>query len=575
MRLEMDSLSAQVAELKIADDCRSFECRTHIRSFNRAVEKRRLLEDVTEVFRHLPHAVEEALVTSTWKRVCTLAYPPPANKHPVQGVWPELQLQPLLTSLMDCMTGPDLKHWGHARMDDDLQPDASHTRSNSLVLTWVEMTFLTELESLIVPGAAFSRFKDGCGQLLSYLSRALRRQHRENQRNFILGLLTDMERMIVIKAELDASKRIFFYYTPLAPLLPVDMSQRSEPSAGFRSLLRILHTPPSLLGHLARPLSLGPDTPPLQLSCHLGSGAYSSVWSCEYQGLGCAVKVFVRGQPQGAQQFADEVAALTALANLPCVPKLVHSCVTDPHSVLIMHPAGQSLRAVMNGRGYMDVAALLPHLLQLVQALEQIHTRLVNRDIKPHHIIDSGEHTFLVDWGMAVAPGSLVDFGGTFLFASLPLLQAIAQREEEEEERCAAVFPADDLYSLALSAVFLVNGTEALPWKEAAVKRQELAEVIAIRESEDGQRALFAGRAGSLAPFVRLCMDAPRTNTLGPDYYQRIMTALQTVLREISASSSSSSSSSSAIPAKCGARTTRGTACTLPQASCPHHRQLV
>lgn len=160
----------------------------------------------------------------------------------------------------------------------------------------------------------------------------------------------------------------------------------------------------------------------LALGARLGAGGMGEVLAAHQRSLGrdVAVKRLVSASPGAAASLVREARTMGTLEHPAVVP--VHALgMVDGSPVLVMkridgvslatliersdHPAWADLERRHGDR----ILALLDVLARVADALELAHARGVfHRDIKPANVmVGAFGETYLLDWGIAVAPGDL------------------------------------------------------------------------------------------------------------------------------------------------------------------------
>ena len=93
--------------------------------------------------------------------------------------------------------------------------------------------------------------------------------------------------------------------------------------------------------------------------------------------------------------------------------------------------------------------------LQVLNALEESHSKgIIHRDIKPHNILVSQQGTIkLTDFGLA-----LLSYSSDSLTNTNALLGSVAFMSPEQRHSPSDVTPASDLYSLAMTMIWLMFG---------------------------------------------------------------------------------------------------------------------
>ena len=93
--------------------------------------------------------------------------------------------------------------------------------------------------------------------------------------------------------------------------------------------------------------------------------------------------------------------------------------------------------------------------LQVLNALEESHSKgIIHRDIKPHNILVSQQGTIkLTDFGLA-----LLSYSADSLTNTNALLGSVAFMSPEQRHSPSDVTPASDLYSLAMTMIWLMFG---------------------------------------------------------------------------------------------------------------------
>jgi hypothetical protein len=136
-----------------------------------------------------------------------------------------------------------------------------------------------------------------------------------------------------------------------------------------------------------------------------GFGAVYQAWDTRLERL-CALKENLDSSPEMGRQFGKEA---TILANLkhPNLPRVIdHFAVAGQGQYLVMDfVEGEDLQQMLNRRGPLPEAEVLPWIRQICDALAYLHSQpqpIIHRDIKPANIkIAPDGQAMLVDFGIA------------------------------------------------------------------------------------------------------------------------------------------------------------------------------
>ena len=174
-----------------------------------------------------------------------------------------------------------------------------------------------------------------------------------------------------------------------------------------------------------------------------------------------AIKRLISGADvNSALRFSREAALMARLKHRAIVPilDLEHSQ-ENAYYVMPYIPGSRSLRGWLGSAANVRPiprAIVLGVLEAVCEALDHIHAHgVVHRDVKPANILVApGGETFLMDFGLAHEPDSLLTFDDECL-GTLPYLSP-------EQVRGQAITPASDLYSLGLVLYAIATGTDAV-----------------------------------------------------------------------------------------------------------------
>lgn len=188
----------------------------------------------------------------------------------------------------------------------------------------------------------------------------------------------------------------------------------------------------------------------------LGQGAQGTVYLAYDAHLEREVALKSVGQGRGAAERARRL-----LAEARTLGKLNHphlATVFDAleyegsHYLVLEYVAGETVDAQLRRKGAMDRNAAIHIALEVLDGLAHAHARnIVHRDVKPSNVvIDSAGKARLIDFGIAVAEGTLDAPAGTPQYAA----------PEAVDEQAAG--KAADVFSLALVLYEMLTGRPAV-----------------------------------------------------------------------------------------------------------------
>ena len=196
----------------------------------------------------------------------------------------------------------------------------------------------------------------------------------------------------------------------------------------------------------------------------LGQGAMGTVWVARdkhMDGEPVALKVLNQACSDDRQAITDlkrEVLLARRLRH-PCILAVYTFWDADGARFITMeYLAGKNLARILEERGPIPLADLMPWIGQLCGALDYAHREgVLHRDIKPSNVVvDEGGRVYLVDFGIArtARESSRIHIGqrtsGTVMFMS------------PEQLRGDPLDQRSDLYSLASTFYELVSGRAPL-----------------------------------------------------------------------------------------------------------------
>jgi serine/threonine protein kinase len=143
----------------------------------------------------------------------------------------------------------------------------------------------------------------------------------------------------------------------------------------------------------------------VKLLGHGGFGAVYQAWDARLERL-CALKENLEPSPEVERQFGKEA---TMLANLnhPNLPRVIdHFTVAEQGQYLVMDfVEGEDLQQMLDRRGPLPEAEVLPWIMQICDALAYLHGQpqpIIHRDVKPANVkITPDGQPMLVDFGIA------------------------------------------------------------------------------------------------------------------------------------------------------------------------------
>ncbi len=140
----------------------------------------------------------------------------------------------------------------------------------------------------------------------------------------------------------------------------------------------------------------------------LGEGGMGSVYLArdDLSGQEVAVKVLpaaLSREPDIRERFVQEARSLAALDHPAIVPLVTFAREGDDHFLVMKYVAGQSIEALIDERGALDIELARRVFRTVVEALGYAHERgVIHRDIKPANVLLSDEgKIFLVDFGIS------------------------------------------------------------------------------------------------------------------------------------------------------------------------------
>jgi serine/threonine-protein kinase len=166
------------------------------------------------------------------------------------------------------------------------------------------------------------------------------------------------------------------------------------------------------------------------------------------------------GAALGAERFLAEI-KVTAKLQHPHILPLLDSGVADGLLYYVMpYVRGETLRARLERGGALPVAAALPLLRIVLQALAAAHAQgVVHRDVKPENVLLSGDSAIVADFGVAKALGNVTRTGpGVGLTQAGTSVGTPAYMAPEQAAGDAATDHRADLYAWGVLAHEMLAG---------------------------------------------------------------------------------------------------------------------
>lgn len=193
----------------------------------------------------------------------------------------------------------------------------------------------------------------------------------------------------------------------------------------------------------------------------LGQGGFGAVYRAYDRRLQTtvAIKETFDHSSEAAQQFEFEARLLAGLRH-PALPAVTDYFMEQDGQYLVMgYVPGEDLSSHLahQPQGRMQVAAIMPILAPLLDALEYMHSHvppIIHRDIKPDNIRITPEgQVFLVDFGLAKAynPGLKTTAGARAVTPGFAPLEQYGMGTTDVRS---------DLYALGATLYTLLSGTE-------------------------------------------------------------------------------------------------------------------
>jgi serine/threonine-protein kinase len=160
----------------------------------------------------------------------------------------------------------------------------------------------------------------------------------------------------------------------------------------------------------------------------------------------------------GAERFLREIETAARLQHPHIVPVFDSGSVDGQLFFVMPLIEGESLRALLDREGSLDVAEAVRIVREVADALEYAHAQgVVHRDLKPENILMSRGHALLADFGIARVAGAGSDQpaltqAGTSLGTPTYMSPELAAGESD-------VGPSSDIYALGSILFELLTGT--------------------------------------------------------------------------------------------------------------------
>ena len=214
-------------------------------------------------------------------------------------------------------------------------------------------------------------------------------------------------------------------------------------------------------------------------------GGFGSVFRGKApDGTAVAVKKLVIKPDEAQHRELDVAAELAGIAFEHALPILDSGHDSESDSYFVVMPlAEKSLRSELNdGRSFSDteVASVT---LAVARGLEELHARIVHRDVKPDNILGHEGRWRVADFGIAMFVEKSTSARTLKLYKS----KKYAAPEQWKEERCS---PSTDVYALGCVTYELLMGFPPFAASAGAdLKEQHLHKSIDVIEGHDGRLA--------------------------------------------------------------------------------------
>ncbi|MBN1811953.1 MAG: serine/threonine protein kinase [Anaerolineae bacterium] len=261
----------------------------------------------------------------------------------------------------------------------------------------------------------------------------------------------------------------------------------------------------------------------VKLLGHGGFGAVYQAWDARLERL-CALKENLDPSSEVERQFGKEA---TILANLnhPNLPRVIdHFTVAGQGQYLVMDfVEGDDLQQMLDRRGPLPEAEVLPWITQICDALAYLHNQpqpIIHRDIKPANVkITSDGQPMLVDFGIA----KFYDPARQTTLGARAITPGYSPPEQYGHGRTDT---RSDIYSLGATLYALLTGKEPADSVERLIGAAALTppEQLNPLISEPVARVIMkamaaepAQRFQSIAEFkAALVSDSPARSTVTP-----------------------------------------------------------
>ena len=217
----------------------------------------------------------------------------------------------------------------------------------------------------------------------------------------------------------------------------------------------------------------------------IGQGNFCAVYQAKDLFSPAKVALKVLKDPCGQADMALEAAALTALAHIGGVPKLLDSGTFEHQHYLVLELLDSDVYTLQRRRNPLPVDVVLSIAYAAIKILKGIHSAgYLHLDLKPDNLgvkrLSPGHQVYLLDFGLAkkyrfcgehYCEGVAKQLSGHPVFASIPVM------------KCRKPSRRDDLESLMYTLAYVGNG--GLPWKgeRGNATREMWREMAVLKES--------------------------------------------------------------------------------------------